>query len=118
MSDPDNSPSDSSAPPVGVAHPENMEEAIEMFMADGYDSVEHILRVFAHGDAPEEVKDPILRVFGRYLHVFREAFIFGLNMEACHVTATNAVMGDPVVTNMIEGFMNVGVEQVVARAVE
>ena len=109
--------SDSSS--IIPAHPDmTMEEAVHLFFADGYHYLENIFILFASSDAPPEVKDPILRVLARYLHVVKDAINHQLSLEAAHTCAVNAILGDPVVTKMIEQIMGQSVNQIVAKAVE
>ena len=95
-----------------------MEEAVHLFFADGYRYLENIFILFAATDAPPEVKDPILRVLARYLYVVKDAINHQLSLEAAHTCAVNAILGDPVVTKMIEQIMGQSVNQIVAKAVE
>jgi hypothetical protein len=105
---------------LSVTHaPDPFRIAIDDFLENGYPYVERILELFAATDAPDEVKVPILRVFGRYLHTLQEARVeVGLNLEAAHTCALNSVMGDPQVSAMIDKMMNDGMAQIVAKAVE
>ena len=107
--------------PLGppVTHAPELPEAIDEFLIGGYPYIERILELFAATEAPDEVKVPILRVFGRYLHTLQEARVqVGLNLEAAHTCALNSVMGDPQVSAMIDKMMNDGMAQIVAKAVE
>ena len=106
-------------PPIDVTHATDLPTAIDEFLEHGYPYVERILELFAASDAPDEVKTPVLRVFGRYLHTLQEARVqVGLNLESAHTCAMNSVMGDPQVSAMIDKMMNDGMAQIVAKAVE
>ena len=128
MSGGGNPPDDSEFSEVGHTSPHShsattqpemtMEEAVHLFFADGYSYLENIFIIFAATDAPQEVKDPILRVLARYLHVVKDALNHQLNLQAAHTCAVNAILGDPVVTKMIEDIMGQSINQIVAKAVE
>ena len=95
-----------------------LEEAVHLFFADGYSYIENIFILFAASEAPAEVKDPILRVIARYLHVVKDAINHQLTLQAAHTCAVNAILGDPSVTKMVEDIMGQSVNQIVAKAVE
>ena len=106
-------------PSIELTHATDLPAAIDDFLDNGYPYVERILELFAATDAPDEVKVPVLRVFGRYLHTLQEARVeVGLQLEAAHTCALNSVMGDPQVSAMIDKMMNDGMAQIVAKAVE
>lgn len=70
-------------------------------------------------DFPDEIKLPIIGIFGRYMHTFSVARMnHNLSLEASHLTAQNAVMGDPRVMAMIEQMLGQGVNGMIGRMVE
>mgnify|MGYP003134796260 CR=1 FL=1 len=103
-------------------HPDHalqISDAIDRVLIEAWPSLENLLTALHAIELPSELRLALFGVIGRYTHTFSVARLnHNLSIEASHITAQNAVMGDPRVMSFIEGMLQNGVDQMVGRLVE
>lgn len=103
-------------------HPDHalqISDAIDRVLIEAWPSLENLLSTLHTLELPSEMRLALFGVVGRYTHTFSVARLnHNLSIEAAHITAQNAVLGDPRVMAFIEGMMQSGVDQMVGRLVE
>jgi hypothetical protein len=93
-------------------------DAIDRVLIEAWPSLENLLSTLHGLELPSELRLALFGVIGRYTHTFSVARMnHNLSIEAAHMTAQNAVLGDPRVMSFIEGMMSSGVDQMVSRLV-
>ena len=105
--------------PVDPDHALHISDAIDRVLIEAWPSLENLLSTLHTLELPSEMRLALFGVIGRYTHTFSVARLnHNLSIEAAHITAQNAVLGDPRVMAFIEGMMQNGVDQMVAGLVE
>jgi len=99
--------------------PTHLQNSIDNFLEEGFDSVMEIVKSLGKLELPHEMRILLLRVFGAYLNTFNSARReHGLSIETAHLCANNTVLGDAHVIKLFEKLMNQGVTTIVSRAVQ